>query len=58
MANIEVDSFVTKFRQLWSAGYNATLTLDAVDGKVSVCLKSELGGFDLALTVVTVSYDR
>ena len=37
---------MTKFRQLWSAGYNATLTLEAVDGKASVCLKSELGGFD------------
>ena len=43
MAFVELDSFVTKFRHLLSAGFNATLTLEAVNGKALVCLRSELG---------------
>ena len=43
MAIVELDSFVTKFRHLLSAGFNATLTLEAVNGKATVCLRSELG---------------
>ena len=46
MANIEAESFFIKFRYLWSAGYHATLTIEAVDGKASVLLRSELGVFD------------
>ena len=43
MGNIEVESFVTKFRHLCHAGFNATLTFEAANGKASVFLKSELG---------------
>ena len=32
-----------KVQNLCSEGYNATLTLDAEDGKASVCLKANLG---------------
>ena len=43
MAQNEVDSFVTKFKHLWSAGFKATLTIEAVNGEASVVLKSGLG---------------
>ena len=43
MAHIEVDSFVTKFKNLWSAGFKATLTIEAVNGEASVHLMSSLG---------------
>ena len=43
MTHLEIDSFVVKFKNLCSAGYKATLTLDAEDGKASVCLKANLG---------------
>ena len=39
----ELDSFVTKFRNLCLAGFQATLTCEAVDGKASVTLKAALG---------------
>ena len=39
----ELDSFVTKFRNLCLAGFKATLTCEAVDGKASVTLKAALG---------------
>ena len=43
MAQVEFNSFVSKFNHLWFAGFNATLTIEAVDGEASVCLKSSLG---------------
>ena len=43
MTHLEIDSFVVKFKNLCSAGYKATLTIDAEDGKASVCLKANLG---------------
>ena len=43
MANVELESFVTKFEHMLAAGFNATLTLEAVNGKALVCLRSELG---------------
>ena len=42
MAHIEIDSFVTKFKYLCSAGFRTTLTIEAENGKASVCLKSDL----------------
>ena len=43
MTLCEIDSFVTKFKHLCQAGFVATLTVEAVDGKASVTLKSDLG---------------
>ena len=43
MAHLEIDSFVLKFRNLCSAGYNATLSVEAENGKASICLKADLG---------------
>jgi hypothetical protein len=39
----EFDSFVTKFQNLCLAGYQATLTCEAVDGKASMTLRAALG---------------
>ena len=43
MAHLEIDSFVLKFRNLCSAGYKATLSVEAENGKASICLKADLG---------------
>ena len=43
MAHCEVDSFVTKFKHLWHAGFKATLTVEAVGGEASVVLTAGLG---------------
>ena len=43
MAHSEVDSFVTKFKNLCHAGIRTTLTIEAVNGEASVVLKSCLG---------------
>ena len=39
----EIDSFVTKFKQLMSNGFKASLTLESEDGDVSVVMKAGLG---------------
>ena len=41
--NSEIDSFVLKFRQLWSAGLDASLTLETHAGNACVDLKLNLG---------------
>ena len=43
MADCEVDSFVNKFKFLCSAGYKATLTIEASEGEAFVTLKTGLG---------------
>ena len=43
MAHTEIDSFVLKFKYLCSAGFKATLNVEAEDGKASICLKANLG---------------
>ena len=55
MAIVELDSFVTKFKHLLSTGFNVTLTLEAVNGKATVCLRSELGLVILLLIVIIVT---
>ena len=39
----ELDSFVKKFYQLWSAGYSAHLDLESHSGKAWVGLRVQLG---------------
>ena len=43
MAHCEVDNFVNKFKFLCSAGYKATLTIEASEGEAFVTLKTGLG---------------
>ena len=43
MAHCEVDSFVNKFKYLCSAGYKATLTIEASSGEAVVTLKTSVG---------------
>jgi hypothetical protein len=43
MAHCEVDSFVSKFKQLWHAGVKASLKIEAVNGQASVILSAGLG---------------
>ena len=42
MASLEIDSFVLKFKNLWRAGRNASLTIKANAGKAHVNLSVEL----------------
>ena len=39
----ELDSFVVKFKNLWSSGRNASLLIKSVAGKAEVKLELELG---------------
>ena len=43
MASSELDSFVGKFKQLSLTGISATLNLETIGGKTTVCLKAEIG---------------
>ena len=43
MATPTIDSFLTKFKQLWSSGSTANLTVETNAGKAWVCLRVELG---------------
>ena len=43
MAQVELDSFVTKLKSLLQLGFSATLHIEAEAGKASVCLKADLG---------------
>ena len=43
MAHVEIDSFLTKFKLLCSAGYSATLNLESNHGRASVTLKVDIG---------------
>ena len=43
MAHYEIDSFISKFRYLWSAGFKASLTLESSHGEATVTLKAGLG---------------
>ena len=40
---IELNSFVTKFKQLWKGGFNAHLDLETCDGKAWIGLRVQLG---------------
>ena len=42
MASREIDSFVRKFQQLWSAGFSAHLDLDSDAGEAWVGLRVKL----------------
>ena len=39
----EIDSFVKKFKLLWSAGYEASLNLESKLGEVNVTLNCKVG---------------
>ena len=39
----EIDSFVNKFRLLWTAGHDASLTLESKLGEVYVSLNCKVG---------------
>ena len=43
MSHCEVDSFLTKFKQLWHAGIEATLTVKTVNGGATIALTAGLG---------------
>ena len=43
MTHLEIDSFVLKFRNLCSAGFKATLSVEGENRKASICLKADLG---------------
>ena len=43
MTHYEVDSFLTKFKQLWIAGIEATLTIKSANGGATVALTAGLG---------------
>ena len=43
MAHYEIDSFVTKFKQLLHAGLKANLSVEASGGEATVTLKASLG---------------
>ena len=41
--NFELNSFLTKFKQMCSAGYNATLKLQSENGRATVSFNVDLG---------------
>ena len=41
---IELNSFITKFKQLWRSGFSAHLDVDSCDGKAWVGIRLNLGG--------------
>ena len=43
MANVEVDSFITKLKHLWQSGYKASLNIEVCEGKASVTLTADVG---------------
>ena len=43
MALMEIDSFLTKFKNLWHAGYKASFDLKSENGKAIVTLTADLG---------------
>ena len=43
MAHKELDSFILKFKNLWQAGRNATLSFKSIDGRAEAHLSVELG---------------
>ena len=43
MALMEIDSFLTKFKNLWHAGYKASFNLESEKRHATVTLKAELG---------------
>ena len=43
MASNEIDSFVTKFKHLWHAGYQASLKIKSEHGQAFVILETSLG---------------
>ena len=43
MAGVDIDSFVNKFKSLWSAGHNATLNIESKLGEVEISLRCKIG---------------
>ena len=43
MAEMEIDSFVSKLKSLWAAGLSATLHVETEGGKASIYLKADVG---------------
>ena len=43
MAELEIDSFVSKLKSLWASGVSASLHVETQGGKASVCLKADVG---------------
>ena len=43
MAQVELDSFVSKLKSLWQLGISATLNVEVIGGKASVEMKADLG---------------
>jgi len=50
MAQLEIDSFVTKFKQLLNARLVASLKIDSINGEANVILKANIGKASLAPT--------
>ena len=50
MAQLEIDSFVTKFKQLLNARLVASLKIDSINGEANVILKANIGKVSLAPT--------
>ena len=50
MAQLEIDSFVTKFKQLLNARLVASLKIDSINGEANVTLKANIGKASLAPT--------
>ena len=42
MASVQIDSFISKFKQLCYAGIAANLNIESINGKAIVCLKAEV----------------
>ena len=53
MTQVEIDSFISKFKHLLSAGLNATLKLDACNGCAHVTLSTDLTSSSLGPSLVT-----
>ena len=43
LANVEVDSFITKLKHLWQSGYKASLNIEVCEGKATVTLTADVG---------------
>ena len=43
MAEVELNSFITKFKYLCHAGFDASLNLSCAHGKATVTLQAEIG---------------
>ena len=55
---LEINSFVTKFHQLWRAGYDAHMNLESHAGKAWVSLRLGLGEYPTEFLVNQQNFKR